>query len=258
MSVSIVIPTYKRADYLDRLLHSISIQTYQNFEVIVIDDNSPNYEEYLPVVKKYTNIFDSFTVLRNDTNKGTPHSRNRGILKSKYDLIALVDDDDEWLPLKLEKQVEVFNDNSPNVGIVYTWTDVISEQRNVIHEYRSDLENILKKEILKECFIPSPSIMVRKEAIIKAGLFDESFPSCQDWDMWTRIIMKGYEVKVVKEVLTLYNKHSGESIGLSTNATLGYVKYYKKHFLQYLQYTSFSEIYKVIKFLIYRLIMRLK
>jgi len=229
LKVSIVIPTYKRPDYLDRLLASIQVQTYQDFEVIVVDDNSPNQEEYLPVIEKYVSIFKEFKFLRNETNKGAPHSRNRGILESKYDLIALVDDDDEWLPLKLEKQVEVFENSDENVGLVYTWTYVMDEERKIIHNYRGMLEGTLKKEILKECFIPSPSVMVRKKAIIEAGLFDESFPSCQDWDMWTRIIMKNYEVRVVKEVVTIYHKHNNGNIGLSKNAKLGYLKYFKKH-----------------------------
>lgn len=243
MKVSIVIPTYKRPDYLDRLLASIQTQTFQEFEVIVIDDNSPNHEEYLPIIKKYHSIFKEFKFLRNETNHGAPHSRNRGILKSKYELIALVDDDDEWLPKKLETQVEVFNNSNEKVGLVYTWTDVMDENRNVIHHYRAELEGFLKKEILKECFIPSPSVMVRKKAILEAKLFDESFPSCQDWDMWTRIIMQNYELRVVKEVVTIYHKHDNGSIGLSKNAKLGYIMYYKKHISE----TSFIVFLKYIK-----------
>jgi glycosyltransferase involved in cell wall biosynthesis len=251
MIVSIVIPTYKRPDYLDRLLESIQSQTFQEFEVIVIDDNSPNEDEYLPIIEKYQSVFKEFKFLRNETNKGAPHSRNRGILESKYDLIALVDDDDEWLPKKLEKQVEIFEKCDDKVGIVYTWTDVMDENRNVVHEYRGELEGALKKEILKECFIPSPSVMVRKKAIVEAGLFDESFPSCQDWDMWTRMIMKGYEVKAVKEVVTIYHKHNNGNIGLSGNAKMGYRKYYIKNLVKIILLGDFV-IYRNILSLLLR------
>jgi glycosyltransferase involved in cell wall biosynthesis len=220
MKVSIVIPTYKRVDYLDRLLKSIEAQTFKDFEVIVVDDNSPNIKEYESIIEKYKNIFNEFKFITKEENKGAPHSRNLGIKEAKYDLIALVDDDDEWLPTKLEKQVKVFENSNEAVGLVYTWTDVMDENRNIIHNYRSEIEGNPKKEILNECFIPSPSVMVRKKAIFEAGLFDESFPSCQDWDMWTRIIMKGYRIKVVKEVVTIYHKHNSGSIGLSENAPL--------------------------------------
>ena len=256
MKVSIVIPTYKRPDYLDRLLKSIKNQTFKEFEVIVIDDNSPNYDEYERIINKYSIVFEEFKFLRNDENKGAPHSRNKGITEAKYDLVALVDDDDEWLPLKLEKQIELFKKSTDKVGVVYTWTDVINENRDVMHEYRSNLEGFLKKEILEDCFIPSPSVMVRKKAILDAGLFDERFPSCQDWDMWTRIIFKGYEVKVVKEVVTLYNKHSGESIGLSKNANIGYLMYYKKHLIKCIKCSSMTTLYKIIKFILHKTLVK--
>lgn len=238
MKVSIVIPTYKRVDYLDRLLRSIEVQTFKDFEVIVVDDNSPNIIEYNPLIEKYKNIFKELRFITKKENRGAPHSRNIGIKEAKYDLIALVDDDDEWLPLKLEKQVEVFEKSNEKVGLVYTWTDVMNENREVVHNYRSELEGNLKKKILKECFIPSPSVMVRKKAIIEAGLFDESFPSCQDWDMWTRIIMKGYEVKVVKKMVTIYHKHNNGNIGLSKNANFGYKLFYKRNLLNAIKHQN--------------------
>ena len=236
MKVSIVIPTYKRVDYLDRLLKSIEVQTFKEFEVIVVDDNSPNIIEYEPIIEKYKNIFNEFKFITKKENRGAPHSRNIGIKEAKYDLIALVDDDDEWLPTKLEKQIKIFGASHEKVGLVYTWTDVMDENRTIIHKYRSEIEGNAKKEILKECFIPSPSVMVRKKAIMEAGLFDEQFPSCQDWDMWTRIIMKDYEVKVLKNVVTIYHKHNSGNIGLSKNASNGYKKYYLKNLLNSLKY----------------------
>lgn len=228
MKVSVVIPTYKRPTYLDRLLQSITRQTFKDFEVIVIDDNSPNIQEYYPIVDKYKNIFNEFKFIEKTENRGAPHSRNLGIKEAKYNLIALVDDDDEWLPTKLEKQVEVFRSNDEKVGLVYTWTDVVDEEGRIVYQYRSEIEGSPKKEILRECFIPSPSVMVRKNAIMEAGLFDEKLPSCQDWDIWTRIIMKGYEVRVVKEVLAIYHKHNKGNIGLLKSAKVGYKMYYQK------------------------------
>ena len=127
----------KYQDYLDRLLSSIEVQTFKDFEIIVVDDNSPNIEEYESIIEKYKNIFNEFKFITKKENKGAPHSRNIGIKEAKYDLIALVDDDDEWLPAKLEKQVAIFENSDENVGLVYTWTDVMDEDRTIIHNYRS-------------------------------------------------------------------------------------------------------------------------
>lgn len=247
MKVSIVVPTYKRPDYLDRLLKSILMQRYQNYEVIVVDDNSPNYDEYVPIIKKYEQLFADFRFLRNDINKGAPYSRNRGILESRYDLIALVDDDDEWLPSKLGKQVQIFAANDQSLGLVYTWTDAVDANDSVVHQYRSELAGYLKKEILCECFIPSPSVMVRKEAILAAGLFDESFPSCQDWDMWTRLILRGYRIDVLKESVAIYHKHNSNNIGSSQQSSYGYIKFFKKHFLSTVRHCDMCIVFRRIK-----------
>jgi glycosyltransferase involved in cell wall biosynthesis len=247
--VSIVIPTYNRPDLLDRLLTSITRQTFKEFEVIVVDDNSPNFGEYELLIKKYQDLFSEFAFLSNETNRGAPHSRNRGILTAKYDLIALVDDDDEWLPIKLERQVGIFNRSDAKVGIVYTWTDAVNENNEIVYCYRSDIEGNAIREILSECYIPSPSVMVRKQAIIEAGLFDESFPSCQDWDMWTRILEQNYECRVIKQVVTIYYKHSRESIGTSKSALQGYAKYYRKH-LFWALVTDRRVFIKYLKFLL--------
>ena len=229
MKVSIVIPTYNRAEHLDRLLKSVANQSFNNFEVIVVDDNSKCINGYERIIKKYNDIFKEFKFIRKNENKGAPHSRNIGILESKYDLIALVDDDDEWLPSKLEAQVSIFKNNVEKIGLVYTWTDVMDHNRDIIFKYRSQIEGNPRKEILRDCFIPSPSVMVKKKAIVDAGLFDERFPSCQDWDMWTRMIISGYDIKVLKAVVTIYHKHLGGNVGLTRRARKGYSMFYKKH-----------------------------
>lgn len=229
MTVSIVIPTFRRPDLLRRLLASIHTQTYSDYEVIVVDDCSPNIEAYESVVLEFVPRLKDFTFLRNESNRGAPFSRNSGIRHAKNELVALVDDDDEWLPLKLERQVAIFAQSPPEIGLVYTWTDVVEDgQRRAF--YRSHLEGRCLSFILTECFIPSPSVMVRKQAIMNVGMFDETFPSCQDWDLWTRLCAAGYEVRVVPEVLTLYHKQSSNSIGSSRRAREGYVRYYRKHF----------------------------
>lgn len=243
MKVSIVIPTYKRVDYLKRLLDSICAQTFKGYEVIVVDDCSPNWDEYLKLFDDYSKRISEFRYFQNKVNSGAPTSRNVGIKNAKYELVALVDDDDEWLPQKLEKQLESFTDE---VGLSYTWTDAVNGE-NIVHRYRSEIVGDVRKDLLKECFIPSPSVLIRKSILVELGGFDPSLPSCQDWDMWTRISLSGHLFTVVKEVLTIYHKHDGESIGLSKRAKEGYFLYYKKHFFEFIKTGNWRQIIFFIK-----------
>lgn len=235
MKVSVVIPTYNRPNFLERLLLSVKKQTYHDFEVIVVDDNSVQKQEYDRIISHYQLVFPSLTFIRNDKNSGAPYTRNRGIEAAGGSLIALVDDDDEWLPEKLEKQVDVFNEGGANLGLVYTWTKAI-DQGNVLYEYTSEHSGCPISELLSECFIPSPSVMVRKTALTKAGMFDTTMPSCQDWDMWTRILALGFSCDVVKSFVTIYHKHPEDTIGSSPQASKGYEMYYRKHLPLYKKY----------------------
>ena len=229
IKISIVISTYNRVSLLERLLLSIERQTFRDYEIIVVDDCSSDVEGYEKLIDSFRPKVPSLLYLRNDSNSGAPFSRNRGIMAAKYDYIALVDDDDEWLPEKLERQVEILAGSGEDAGIVYTWADAVDEAGNVHYQYRSVIEGNAVKEILNTCFIPSPSVVAKKEALVKAGLFDRNLPSCQDWDMWVRILSSGYTCRVVKNVETIYHIHKGESIGGSAKALHGYSLFYRKH-----------------------------
>ena len=235
MIISIVIPTFERPQYLERLLNSISKQTWQDFEVIVVDDCSEQKNAYLKVIEKFQISLPSLTYMRNTQNQGAPYSRNRGIDEAKGSLIALVDDDDEWMPDKLSLQHALFEKGDDRLGLVYTWTKAMKNGK-VVHQYDSEYCGNSLRELLLECFIPSPSVMVKKQALTDAGCFDTALPSCQDWDMWTRILAKGYTCAVVKSFETLYHKHDGETIGSSPHASKGYELYYQKHMSLYKKY----------------------
>ncbi len=251
--ISIVIPTYNRPHMLEKLLESISRQTFRDYEVIVVDDHSGKTKEYIKVIKKYQNRLNHLNFIQNKDNQGAPYSRNKGIKFAQNDFIALVDDDDTWLPDKLQKQFELFKSSNHKVGLVYTWVDAVDENGKTTHRYRSCIEGgkIARKSILKEDFIPSPSVMVKKQAIMESGLFDVNFKSCQDWDMWTRMLFNGYECRVVKSVEAIYQKHCEETIGNSPKALTGYAQFYRKHFKKALFHDpilALKYLYRYLKF----------
>lgn len=237
--ISVVIPTFKRPDLLARLLDSIAYQTLKPQEVIVVDDHSNMNEEYHLIIEKYREEFEILKYIVLEKNSGAPTARNTGIHEASSEWIALVDDDDEWLPKKLEKQYDLIGKcKDKNIGLIYTWTEALGqngqESYTSCHSHRGDVCS----KLLSTNFIMSASVLVRKSAIIEAGLFDVQLPSCQDWDMWTRIALKGYDFEVVEEILTVYHRHGGESIGLSSRAKLGYKLFLESHWLPILLKTS--------------------
>lgn len=231
--VSIVIPTYERAKYLERLLGSVCGQTFRDYEVIVIDDCSTDIESYAKVIREYEHKINRLIYLRNDVNFGSPtHARNVGMKLSKGEYVAFCDDDDEWYPDKLQKQVDKFEKSPVRYGLVYTWADTIDGKTGeVIFKYRGDKEGNFVKELLKKDFIPTSSVMVRKEEFLAINGMDESMIyCCEDWDAWLRMLKNGTLCGVVKEVLLRYYRWEGECFSMSPKMVRGYIQFYRKHF----------------------------
>src|SRR5262245_48882666 len=114
--ISVIIPTHDRAHFLPGAIFSVLNQTFQDFEIIVVDDASnDNTSE---VVAAFND--ERIRLLRHETNKGGSAARNTGILNAQCDYIAFLDDDDEWLPDKLAKQVNILFASPPEVGCVFT------------------------------------------------------------------------------------------------------------------------------------------
>jgi glycosyltransferase involved in cell wall biosynthesis len=234
--ISIVIPTYRRADLLERLLLSIHTQTFMDYEVIIIDDASPNIADYTTVISKFRGWFNQFEYVRLSSNGGAPRARNEGIRRAKGEWLALVDDDDEWLPEKLEKQYAIAQETPPEVGLIYTWTRVVDGNGQMISESKPNIEGKSTRAIFTTNFIMSPSVMVRRVVFDKVGNFDEKLPSCQDWDMWARILTI-YECRIVRQITSIYYQHGKNSVGLSPKAQNGYLLFLRKHWHAIMRYS---------------------
>lgn len=236
--ISIVIPTHKRVDLLERLLDSIAVQTWQDFEIIVVDDASPNMDDYRQLIASKTKRWPALQYVRLQANSGAPAARNEGIRRARGTWVALVDDDDEWLPRKLELQMKIAAGAPEAVGLIYGWTRVVDGAGRVLNDSRPMIEGMAVKDIFNTNFIMSPSVMVRRSVFDKVGMFDETLPSCQDWDMWARVLAGGYECRVVKELIAVYHRHGQSSIGLSARAKDGYQIFLKKHGWSIVKFTG--------------------
>ncbi|MCI8926285.1 MAG: glycosyltransferase [Lachnospiraceae bacterium] len=240
IKISVVIPTYKRPDYLERLLKSIGNNIEFINDVVIVDDCSPNIKEYKAMLQDFQDKFN-ITFIHNSENRGAPYCRNLGISLAKEEYIALTDDDDEWCDGKVEAQIQKISDN---VGLIYTWARSINDKNEIKDEYCLTKEGNIVEELLKKNMIPSSSVIVNKQAVEKVGGFDVRQPSCQDWDMWLRIAKAGYDVACVEDFLLIYHKASRDSIGKSQGAKKGYYRFYRKHFRLFVQYFFISNNFR--------------
>lgn len=239
MKVSVVIPTYKRPDCLMRLLKSIVDQTRLPEEVIVVDDCSGMSERYNEVIAEFAPFLPNLLFISLEENSGAPAARNRGISLSSGDWIALVDDDDEWLPQKLEKQVQLIMGNGHSqLGFVYSWAKALGQNGQDSYDACKSIQGDARKALLTTNAILSPSVLIRKDALVAVKGFDEKLPSCQDWDTWIKVALAGYHFATIEEQLVIYHRHGGESIGLSPRAKMGYRLLLEKHWREILRYTS--------------------
>lgn len=240
IKISIIIPTFNRSLLLEKLLKNIEKQTYRDFEVIVVNDGSSNLKSYSDVEKIFKKRFKNFKYISNKSNKGAAYSRNQGILSAKFPLIAFADDDDEWLPFKLEKQVEVFKSKWEKVDLVYTWTSM-KKLGQIIGKNESTVNGNVFPGIIKNSrIIPYTStIMVKRECLINVGMFDEKLPSRQDWDLYIRLFKKGYQCWPVKETLVIYHQQE-KSISNSPKAYIGNLRIVYKYFYLFVRYSPFS------------------
>jgi glycosyltransferase involved in cell wall biosynthesis len=196
--ISIIIPTYNRARLLGRSIQSILNQTFQNFEIIVVDDCSSDNTE--KVVKGFHD--ERVRYIRHEERKGANFARNTGIRVARGEYVAFQDSDDEWLPEKLEKQMRAFKNDPPDLGVVYTSFWLIGKGRKTycpssdVKQKEGNIHDIL----LETNFISTQTAVVKKACFEKVGMFDEILPCLQEWELWIRI-SKYYRFKHIDEPL---------------------------------------------------------
>lgn len=194
--VSVIIPTFNREKLVARAIESVLAQTYPHFELIVVDDGSTDATAVL--LARYA---DRMRVLRRD-HGGVSAARNCGIRAAAGWLIALLDSDDYWMPEKLAYQVDVFV-RHPEIMIGQTEEIWIRNGVRVNpgrrHQKKSGL---IFEQSLPLCLISPSAVMLRRSLFDEIGLFDESLPACEDYDLWLRITWK-HPVHLISRALTV-------------------------------------------------------
>jgi glycosyltransferase involved in cell wall biosynthesis len=202
--VSVIIPTFNRAEFLRPAITSVLNQTFQDFEVIVVDDASK--DDTREIVDRFHD--SRIKYLYRETNGGEASARNAGILNSNGQYIAFLDDDDEWLPEKLSLQVDLLEHSTPRTGLVYTGYSVIDKISNKTLSQRIPIrKGEVYSYLMRENIIGAPStVLLRRECIEQVGLFDENIAYGLDYDFWIRI-SKCFHFEFIEISLVRYYIH---------------------------------------------------
>ena len=185
--VSIVIPTYNRAWLLRKAISSVLNQTYQDFEIIVVDDASS--DNTIDVISALNS--KRIKYIRHEYNKGEAGARNTGLLNTNGQYIAFLDDDDGWLPKKLELQVKKIETSPQKTGLIYTNIIRCYYKENKLikkHQYTAFYKGETYHILMRRNIIPTPScVLIRRKCMENIGLFDSAIAYGLDYDYWIRI-----------------------------------------------------------------------
>lgn len=199
--VTVIIPTYNRARLLARALDSVVAQTFDDFEVLVVDDGSTDDTE--ETVAAYADR--RIRYLRQPQNAGVAAARNRGLRESRGELIAFLDSDDEWFRQKLARQVARFRDLPSHVGLLYGGVeneDGRGGRRIQTPRYRG---NVYLELLVHNVIHGTSGVMIRRHVVASAGFFDEGIPAIEDYDYWVRIA-RFFEIDYIDEPLIRYHE----------------------------------------------------
>jgi glycosyltransferase involved in cell wall biosynthesis len=212
-TVSVIIPSYNTAFLIATCLDSVFAQTYQDFEVIVVNDGSPDTPQLEEVLQPYRDKI----VYMVQPNKRAAGARNTAIGKARGTFLAFLDSDDSWLPEHLESQIRMFEQES-SLDMVYADGELISDaprRKTFMETCPSEGSPSFEALVVERCQIPISTVVVRKAAIIKAGLFDESLPRCDDYDMWMRTAFFGARLGFQRRVQARLYLGRPDSLGQS-------------------------------------------
>lgn len=202
--VSIIIPTYNRANVIETSIHSVLDQSYTEYELLIVDDGSTDDTQSL-----IESLHDErIRYIKLPENKGVAAARNEGIRQAKYDYIAFQDSDDCWKKDKLEKQM-AFLTKHPEIALLYCPYECQKKDGTVIIVPNNEIplsekQGNIYEYMLRRNTIGTPSVLLRKEGLNKSGYFNETLTCLEDWELFLRI-SKHCEIAFLDEVLLNVN-----------------------------------------------------
>jgi glycosyltransferase involved in cell wall biosynthesis len=219
--VSVIITTHNRCELLPRAIDSVLNQTYSNIELIIVDDGSKDDTE--TIINTYLDKYPDIVYVKHNEPRGGNAARNSGILKSNGDFVAGLDDDDEFLPDRIQLLMDNYN---TSYSFITSRSIHITENNKLLTRFVSevDLEMILYSNIIGN------QILVEKKRLLEVDMFDEALVRYQDYDMWLRLIEKFGKAKMIKKATQLIHYDYDNSLNNNNrNNFIGGYDFYKKH-----------------------------
>lgn len=206
-TVSIIMPSYRVAEYIGAALDSVLAQTFTDYEIIVINDGSPDTDELEIVLEPYR---DHIVYIKQE-NRGVSSARNTGVRAARGPLIAQLDPDDMWEPEYLAVQVAAM-ERDPTIDVLYPnaliFGDTPNAGRTFMDVWSSEGEVSFERLITQQCNVLYSATM-RRETVIRAGMFDESLRGAEDFDLWLRISKGGGRIAYHRQVLVRHRRRGG-------------------------------------------------
>ncbi|MHB9156226.1 MAG: glycosyltransferase family 2 protein, partial [Endomicrobiales bacterium] len=186
--VSVIIPAYNNGIYLPESIESVLKQTYQDFEILVIDDGST--DKTRETAERYAREYPHRVRYAYQENRGAGAARNKGLTQAKGEYLAFLDADDRWLSTKLEKQVHLL-DSRPDIGLVYTNLFFVDRENNVVRHGTLDGFSLPRGEVSLffyfRYFMYTSTVMLRKRCAERVGFFREDISVSEDFDFLLRV-----------------------------------------------------------------------
>lgn len=211
--VSVIIPSYNGERFIEDAMESVRNQTCENWELIIVDDASVDGSK--DVVRKY--ITDRrIKLIEHRYNKGIPKTKNAGLAVARGKYVAFLDQDDIWMPSKLELQLTCFESEGKNIGLVCTGMIFIDEDMKIRGVFEG-FDDSDQKELLKNLYLnprnSSSLMMIERECLSQVGTFDESLAGWDDYELLMRIGTR-FQVKYVRTPLVRKRVHQESAQGL--------------------------------------------
>ncbi|MFI1744768.1 glycosyltransferase family 2 protein [Thalassobellus sediminis] len=239
--VSIITPMFNSEAFISETINSVLKQTYKNWELLLIDDNSQ--DKTLSIVQEYIKNYPQIKLLKNDTNQGAAISRNKGIDFAKGDYIAFLDADDLWKPEKLESQIKFMQ--TENCDVCYSSYELIKENGEFLNKKVKALPHLSYNKLLKSNYIGNLTGIYNAKVLGKIKTPD--LRKRQDWLLWLAAIKKsGKKALSIQESLAYYRVRENS---MSSNK-LNLVKYNYWVYKKGLGFSTLKSVYCMFVFLI--------
>ena len=220
MEVTVIIPTYKRLHYLSQAIESVLQQTYKNWTCLIINDYPPEGEAIASLLREIND--PRLVSIVQERSQGGNVARNTGIKLAKSEIVAFLDDDDLWLPNKLEKHLKHHQQNS-EAGVVYSGVKQSWDEETLPSKITEATipDCGITEAMSRGIFCPhsTSGVTVRRQCFEQCGMFDENLVSFQDWDMWFRIA-QSYSFDCVNSALIIFRQHLGDRTSQSVQRRL--------------------------------------